>query len=400
MAVAVSGRGRAALGYYAERTHDLVDAPSCAVLQPELLATLDEVRGALADLGPVGRHVRHVDLRCGTDPTRQHLTLVVPAAQRAAVSPRSLAGRCRRVTGLSVNLHPGPDPQVIRGPIDHVWGEREVWVELPGVRLRVSPGSFFQVNTFVLPALHERMAAFLGPGGTLLDLYAGVGTHALALARRFDRVIAVEGVRRAVGDAKASAAASGLPRVKVVASPVEHALRVVTESEAEDVVLNPSRAGAAPSVLDALIRSGARRIAYLSCDPQTLARDLAELVAGGFAVRTVVPVDMMPQTRHVEALALLESGQSGHRSRRYSAKSGSRTTSTGPSACTAARNRSSGKPAGTASGPSSTSSPSAKSRPPRAQPSASAPSNRRSDSSVVMRGPTKNSGMTPSRPPK
>ena len=306
MAVEPLDRGRLALGYYRERSRDVVDAPQCRVLEPALVETLAGLRGALPAIGPDARALRHVDLRCGSDPQVQHLTLVFSSDEGTRLELGRLAERCPFVAGVGVNLNPGSGPQVIKGPVEPVQGAREIWVELPSARLRVSPGAFFQVNLHVLPAIHDRMRAHLRGGRVLADLYAGVGTHGLALAGDFERVVCVEGVRRAVADAKASIAASGIGNARVIASPVERALRALRDAAADRVVLNPSRQGAEPAVLDALARSPAERLAYLSCEPVTLARDLDLLARMGFAVRAVEPVDMMPQTDQVEALALLE----------------------------------------------------------------------------------------------
>jgi len=306
MAVRSTEAGAFALGYYRERSRELVDAPECRVLDPALLETLGGLRRALPALGSGLRALRHVDLRCGSDSRRQHLVLVLAAEAVPRLPLNRLREGAPHVTGMSVNLHPGAGPQVLKGPIEPVWGEREVWVDLPGVRLRVSPGAFFQVNLHVLPAIHAAMREHLAGGRVLADLYAGVGTHGLALAGDFERVLCVEGVRRAVADAKAAIAGSRLSNVRVVASAVERAAGALREAAADRVVLNPSRQGAEPSVLDALARGPAERVAYLSCEPETLARDLDLLVRMGFAVRSVQPVDMMPQTRQVEALALLE----------------------------------------------------------------------------------------------
>jgi 23S rRNA (uracil1939-C5)-methyltransferase len=306
MAVEPLDRGRLALGYYQERSRETVDAPECRVLEPALVETLAGLRSALPAIGQAARVLRHVDLRCGSDPRRQHLTLVLAALEAPRLQLGRLLERCPHVAGVAVNVHPGSGPQVLKGPIAPVQGEREVWVDLPTARLRVSPGAFFQVNLHVLPAIHERLRVHLAGGRVLADLYAGVGTHGLALAGAYQRVLCIEGVRRAVADARASIAASLIGHARVIASPVERALRALVEGGADRVVLNPSRQGAEPVVLDALARGPAERIGYLSCEPVTLARDLDLLVRMGFAVSSVEPVDMMPQTRQVEALALLE----------------------------------------------------------------------------------------------
>jgi 23S rRNA (uracil1939-C5)-methyltransferase len=228
---------------------------------------------------------------------------------RSETMPRlpldAISQACPHVVGMGVNLNPKGGPQVVKGRIEPVHGAREVFVESAGLSLRVSPGSFFQVNLGLLPEIHDRMAEFFGAGDLLVDLFAGVGTHGLALRRLFRRVLCVEGVRSAVADAKSTIKTGRVDNVEVLASPIHRARRRIGSERPDAVILNPSAAGAEPSALETIASSSARRVAYLSCAPETLARDLAALTRGGFELVTVQPVDMMPQTRKVESLALL-----------------------------------------------------------------------------------------------
>lgn len=305
MAVGLSRRGEARLGYFRPGTREIVDAPDCRVLVPELLETSRGIRRLLAATPSFPRELRHVDLRCGSDPGRQHLTLVLRARELPPLPLDLLRRVCPRVDGISANLNPSAGPQVIRGAIQHLWGEREVWVDHAGLRLRVSPGSFFQVNLAQLARIHELMERFVGSGRLLADLYAGVGTHGLALGMKFRRVLFAEGTRSAVSDLKATIRNHEVSGAEVLATSVERSLRRLDDPELDAVVLNPSRAGARVSVLRAIGASSASRIAYLSCEPKTLCRDLEVLVHNRFEVVSIQPIDMMPQTRQVEALALL-----------------------------------------------------------------------------------------------
>jgi 23S rRNA (uracil1939-C5)-methyltransferase len=313
MAIGLSRRARPRVGYFRAGTREIVDAPDCKVLVPELLETTRRIRDLLTTTPTFPRELRHIDLRCGTDPERQHLTLVLRAQEAPPFPLDALRRACPHVDGISTHLNPGTGPQVIRGPIRPIWGEREVWVRHAGLRLRVSPASFFQVNLSILPGIHERMERFLGRGKVLADLYAGVGTHGLALRRSFERVWFIEGARPAVADLKATIRAhapAGGDGIEVVVASVERSLRLLESAHPDAVVLNPSRAGAHRAVLRALALTTATRIAYLSCEPSTLCRDLDALKREGFDVVSVQPIDMMPQTLQVEALALVE--RSGH----------------------------------------------------------------------------------------
>ena len=306
MAVGISRQREVRVGYFRPGRREIVDAPDCRVLVPELLATARLVRRFLAGNREIPRELRHLDLRCGSDPGHQHLTLVFRSPTCPEFPVDRLRHACPAINGISVNLNPSAGPQVLRGEIRPLWGEREIWVDCAGLRLRVSPGSFFQVNLAVLPHIHERIAAFLGRGRVLADLYAGVGTHGLALRERFERVFLVEGVRSATTDLNATIQRHGIPGAEVVSTPVERAVRRLVRRAPDAVILNPSRAGAHESVLEAIAATPATRIAYLSCEPTTLCRDLDVLERRGFRTRSVEPIDMMPQTDQVEALVLLD----------------------------------------------------------------------------------------------
>jgi len=305
MAISSDRDHRSSLGYFQRRTREVVDAPHCGVLIPELLETTQQLRRLLNSRARFPFALRHIDLRCGSDPAQQHLTLVIRAEKLPKLPIEAIAGACPHVVGIGVNLNPKGGPQVIKGPIEPVYGAREVFVESSGLSLRVSPGSFFQVNLGLLPEIHTKMAEFLGSGNLLLDLYAGVGTHGLALRENFRRVLCVEGVRGSVADAKASITAGRVDNVEVIASPIHRAIRRLRSEKPEAIILNPSATGADPPALETIVDSTARTLAYLSCDPATLARDLAVLIKGGFKLATVQAVDMMPQTSQVESLALL-----------------------------------------------------------------------------------------------
>ena len=305
MTVSSSRDGVSKLGYFQRRSREVVDAPDCKVLVPELLETTRQLRALLNSRVRLPFALRHIDLRCGSDPDEQHVTLVLKTDQLPRIPYDALMEACPSVRGIATNLNPGATAQVIKGRIEPMVGAREVFVESAGLSLRVSPGSFFQVNLAVLPLIHQRMAEFLGEGELLLDLYAGVGTHGLALREHFRRVLCVEGVRSSVADAKASIRAGGVRNVDVLGSPIHRAIRRLRSENPDAVVLNPSAAGADRPTLQTILASSARRVAYLSCDPKTLARDLSTLVRGGFEISSAQAIDMMPQTQQVESLALL-----------------------------------------------------------------------------------------------
>lgn len=177
--------------------------------------------------------------------------------------------------------------------------------ELAGRRFKVSAESFFQVNTEGAAHLVRLVTEALAPKAddVLLDLYSGVGVLGLSLAQRVGSVIGVEEDPMAVDDALFNAGSA--ENISIIEGRAEDVLSSL-ERPVDLAVLDPPRAGATPEVLRALASLAPRTIAYVSCDPASLARDLARLVEGGYRVRGVWPVDMFPQTYHVECVVALD----------------------------------------------------------------------------------------------
>jgi 23S rRNA (uracil1939-C5)-methyltransferase len=186
-------------------------------------------------------------------------------------------------------------------------GQRSYEEALCGQRFRVSAPSFFQVNTVQAETLIRlvREGLCLRPDDILLDAYAGVGTFAAVLANDVAEVLAVEVSASSVADGRVNTA--DLANVRWIEGEVERVLPDL-DLRPTAVVLDPSRRGCAPAALAALIAAAVPRIAYVSCEPATLARDLRILADGGYTIRSVQPVDLFPQTYHIESVTLLECG--------------------------------------------------------------------------------------------
>ncbi len=185
-------------------------------------------------------------------------------------------------------------------------------LELSGRRLRfrISPEAFFQTNTEMAERLYGACAELAGLGGSerVFDLYCGIGTIALALAARAGEVLGLELAERAVADAIANARLNGIDNARFFAGDVRRALvPLMDEAGAPDVVvIDPPRAGLSAKVVRRLVETGAPRIVYVSCNPTTLAPNARQLADAGYRLRTVRPIDMFPQTPHIECVALLE----------------------------------------------------------------------------------------------
>jgi 23S rRNA (uracil1939-C5)-methyltransferase len=184
-------------------------------------------------------------------------------------------------------------------------GQTSYEEELCGERFRVSAPSFFQVNTPQAETLVRlvREGLALRPADVLLDAYAGAGTFAKILAREVSVVVAVEISASSVADGRYNTRDQA--NVRWIEAEVERALPAL-DVRPTAAVLDPSRQGCAPPALQALVDAAVPRIAYVSCEPSTLARDLRLLTDGGYRVRSVQPVDLFPQTYHIECVALLD----------------------------------------------------------------------------------------------
>ncbi|MBW2664782.1 MAG: class I SAM-dependent RNA methyltransferase [Deltaproteobacteria bacterium] len=175
-------------------------------------------------------------------------------------------------------------------------------------RFEVSAGVFAQSNAGLFGPLEMAVVGAAGEGALVYDFFAGAGFFTLGLARRFERVLALESNRAAARDLEHNLAAAGLSNVRVSAERLEHALHDGSlDGERPDaIVLDPPRTGLPPGSSDALAQLEPERIVYLACDPATQARDVGYLIGSGYRLARLEAFDLFPQTPHVESLAVLE----------------------------------------------------------------------------------------------
>jgi 23S rRNA (uracil1939-C5)-methyltransferase len=191
-----------------------------------------------------------------------------------------------------------------------VAGSEQIHEELSGLRFAISPEAFFQTNTEMAERLYGvagELAALEG-WERVYDLYSGIGTVGLSLATRAGELWGIEVVEQAVADAIENARANGIDKARFFAGDVRLALRALVEKAGRPdvVVVDPPRAGLSAKVVRRVIETSPRRVVYISCNPTTLAPNAAQLVEAGYALRRVRPVDMFPQTPHIECVAVLD----------------------------------------------------------------------------------------------
>jgi 23S rRNA (uracil1939-C5)-methyltransferase len=302
----------------AERYDAVLDIERCLLQSDRMNAHLDEARRFFAASGLTAWDqdsgeglLRFLMLREGyrTGETMVNVVTSSPAVSELAPLAERLGALSPRATSVVMNVNP-KKASVAIGVEEHLLGGRDhIRESLGGIEFQVSANSFFQTNT----AQAERLFALvleateLTGEETVLDLYAGTGAISLQLARRCRHVYGVELAPAAVADAARNAVANGIDNCTFLAGEVRFALpQLIAQGvRAEMVVADPPRAGFHPKALRALIQLAPARIVYVSCNPATLARDLGELVHGGYRVDWVQPVDMFPHTPHIEAIARL-----------------------------------------------------------------------------------------------
>ena len=315
------GKGRAVAGFYRAGTHQVVACPQCGILPPEMDAVRDAVvdymnqyRVSSYDEGSGKGLVRHIYVRKGWVSGQLLVCLVVNGDKL----PRqeALLERLQQIPGfatlvLSVNRTPGHG--ILGEPFYTLYGPG--WIEdtLCGLTFRLSPRSFYQVNHDQAERLYELAiaGAEIQKTDTVLDLYCGVGTITLAMAKAAGRVIGVEVEPQAVADARDNAQRNGVQNAEFFCGDAGQAARSLREQglTPDVVVVDPPRKGLSPDVIRVLAQMSPQKIAYISCDPATLARDVALLKEQGFRLLGARAVDMFPRCAHVETVVLLSKGE-------------------------------------------------------------------------------------------
>ena len=313
-----AGKEGPRIGFYRARSHDVVDVEDC-LLQPETASALR--RAVLAWMLEWGvpayeeeTHtglLRHLYLRFSR--TQVLCCLVVNSAkplpgEEALVS--ALRAAAPGLAGVAVSVNQERTNVVLGRELRSLWGHPWLDDTLCGLTFRISVPSFYQVNRDQAEVLYEQALAFAGLTGheLVLDLYCGIGTISLVMARRAGKVIGAQIVPSAVTDAKANAARNGITNADFLCGDAGTAAQhLAMQGLRPDVIcVDPPRKGLSAEVCDAIADMAPARVVYVSCDPATLARDVRRLHESGYRPEKAVAVDMFPRTAHVETVVLLQ----------------------------------------------------------------------------------------------
>jgi 23S rRNA (uracil1939-C5)-methyltransferase len=288
-------------GFFRAQSHYVVPMRNCPVLAPELNELLAGLRDLLGSTD-FAAEIPQIDLALGDDRKRRAVVhyLGRQAGQLAELlRPLAAAGK----SDLLLQVGRQESLTALAGD-----GELTIKVGRPLLKLRCQAGGFTQINLEQNRRLVERVvaAARLTGAERVLDLFCGMGNFSLPLARLGGLVVGVEAYSASIAMARENAAANGIGNVEFHARPAEGALTDFSSRQPFDLLLlDPPRSGAY-EVMKELLRQPVKRVLYVSCDPQTLTRDLKPLLNNGYQLETSQPLDMFPQTFHCESLTILK----------------------------------------------------------------------------------------------
>ena len=317
-AFALDRRRQIVSGIYQSSSHAVVPVDACLIedeladriivairgmLRPFRLQVYDERSGT--------GWLRHVLVRRGFKSGQVMVVLVAasPIFKNQKPFLAKLLADFPEITTVVLNVNDRFGSMLLGPKSKTLYGDGYIEDTLCGLRFRISPASFYQINPAQTERLYAEAIRLAGLTGTetVLDAYCGVGTIGLCAASQAKQIIGVELNADAVKDAIVNAKLNGIKNAWFTAGDAGQFMeRMVADGQRPDLVfMDPPRAGSDEKFLRSLLRAAPPRVVYISCNPETMARDLTTLVKGGYRVRHIQPVDMFPHTEHVETVCLL-----------------------------------------------------------------------------------------------
>ncbi len=311
--------GDGALGFYAFHSHRIIPCSICA-LQPEIFGKIsaevtDWIRENRISVYNEEAHkglLRHIYLRLA-EKTGEIMAVAVingenlPCADDLVKRLLSVCGE--NLKSVQLNVNPAKTNVILGDKCRVLYGGEYITDVLCGVKVRLSPLSFYQVNRATAEKLYKKAAEYAEPKGkVILDLYCGAGTIGLSMAEQAKQIIGAEIVPEAVEDAKYNARLNGIQNAEFICADAAEAANILSEKglKPEVVILDPPRKGCSPELIKTVAKDfSPERVVYVSCDPATLARDIKLFGELGYTLKEYTPVDMFPRTAHIECCALL-----------------------------------------------------------------------------------------------
>ena len=317
--------GNPVTGFYAGRTHDIIANTDCALGVPvnqeilEIILDFMKAEGVPAYDEKTGKGlIRHVLIRYGFTTKEIMVCLVVngrkiPGVEGLVKKLTAIDG----MTSISISTNTRQTNVIMGDTYEVLWGQGFIRDYIGNVRYQISPLSFYQVNPVQTEKLYSQALEYadLKGGETVWDLYCGIGTISLFLAEKAGQVYGVEIVPQAIDDARKNAEINGITNAEFFVGKAEEVLPEYYEdyarqhggekARADVIVVDPPRKGCDQALLETIVKMAPGRVVYVSCDSATLARDLKYLCGEGYVLEKVRPVDMFPETVHVESIVKL-----------------------------------------------------------------------------------------------
>ncbi len=319
--------GNTKIGFYSSRTHNIIDC-DCCLLQPKKFSAIANAVRSWIDENNISVYseethtglVRHIYIRSSQDCKEILVCIVINGnkLQKADLLWDKLSAT--GATGLSININKEKTNVVLGKETKNLFGRDRIEDTLCGTVFEISPHSFYQVNREQAERLYNLAAEYadLDENTTLLDMYCGVGTIGLSMAKKVKSLIGVEIIPDAVENAKKNAAKNGIENARFICGDAAVAAAQLEKEgiKPDVIILDPPRKGCDEDLIKTVTRMNPKRIVYISCDPATLARDCAVFANLGYTIpeqngqHFVTPVDMFPRTAHVETVLLLSNQRS------------------------------------------------------------------------------------------
>ena len=314
----VNGKTHTVIGFYAAKSHNIIPADRCA-LQPQIFSDIVAFTAAFCDTHSISAYdeatgkglLRHLYLRTGAATGQIMVCLVLngetfPNDREFCAE---LTARYPAVASIQININRKATNVVLGEECRVLFGTPYIEDILCGRTFRISPLSFYQVNRDGAELLYNTAKDLLRlqPGESLLDLYCGIGTIGMSIADDDTPLIGIEIVPQAIENAKENAARNGMTNAQFFCGDASDAGKILSDCgiRADAVIVDPPRKGLTPEVIAYLAELNPSRIVYISCDADTLARDIVRFREVGYDTDTVQPVDMFSRTGHVESVCLL-----------------------------------------------------------------------------------------------
>ncbi|MDE5995156.1 MAG: 23S rRNA (uracil(1939)-C(5))-methyltransferase RlmD [Oscillospiraceae bacterium] len=305
------------IGFYANRSHRIVDAEDCLLQPAEFAEIVENIRKWIFDNhisvwnGETSEGLlRHIYIRKGFLSGEIMVCLVIngeniPKAEELISEVSKISG----VKSIVLNINTKNTNVILGENVKVLWGSEKISDTLCGVEIELSPLSFYQVNHDGAQLLYKKAAEYAALSGkeTVIDLYCGAGTIGLSMAHKAKKVIGVEIIPEAIEDAKKNAKRNGTQNSEFCCMDAGEAVKMLRDKNIQPdvILLDPPRKGCSKEVLSCVAEMNPERIVYISCDVSTQSRDCAVLKEFGYITKEVTPVDMFPRTAHVESVALI-----------------------------------------------------------------------------------------------